>query len=56
MEVLTGTNVGEGILPTPEWLAKKIQNLEFVEMRELMPETWLMEEEDRSRPTLCLLR
>ena len=53
MEVPMGTYVGKGVLPVPERLAKKIQNLEFVEMRELMPETWLMEEEERSRPTSC---
>ena len=56
IEVPTGTYVGEGVLPVPERLAKKILNLEFVEMRELMPETWLMEEEERSRPTWCLPR
>ena len=56
MEVPTGTYVGEGVLPVPERLAKKILNLGFVEMRELMPETWLMEEEERSRPTWCLPR
>ena len=40
MEVPTGTYVGElGVLPVLERLAKKILNLEFVEMRKLTPET-----------------
>ena len=50
--VPTGTYVGEGVLPVPERVTKKILNLEFVKMRKIMPETWLMEEEDRSRPAL----
>lgn len=51
MEGPTGTYVGEGVRPVPEQLAMKILNLEFIEMRELVPETWRMEEEERSRPT-----
>ena len=35
----------EGLLPVPEKLTQKIIRLEFVEMRDLMPETWLMEED-----------
>ena len=43
--------MGEGVRPVPEQLAMKILNLEFIEMRELVPATWRMEEEERSRPT-----
>ena len=42
----TGLVTGEGLLPVPEKLAKKILELEFIEMRELMPENWLKEEEE----------
>ena len=41
-----GMVVGEGLLPLPSKLTKKILNLEFVEMRDLMPETWMTEEEE----------
>ena len=40
----------------PECLTKKILQLEFVEMRELMLETWLRDEEESTRNTLLLLR
>ena len=46
----------EGLLPFPERLAKKIVILEFVEMRDLMPETWLREEEESARNMLFLPR
>ena len=51
-----GSYVGEGLLPVPEKLAQKIIYLEFVEMRDLMPETWMMEEEDTKKTTLSLPR
>ena len=44
--VPAGAYMEGGLLPVPEKLVTKITNLEFVEMRELMPETWLREEED----------
>ena len=34
-----GSYMGEGLLPIPERLTKKIFQLEFFEMQELMPET-----------------
>ena len=34
-----GAYLGEGLLPVPEKLAQKILHLDFVEMRELVPET-----------------
>ena len=37
---------GEGLLPVPLKLQQKIIKLDFVEMRELLPETWQREEED----------
>ena len=47
---------GEGLLPVPEKLAQKIIHLEFVEMRNLMPETWMMEEEDTKKTIHSLPR
>lgn len=44
---------GKGLLSIPEHLTKKILQLEFVEMHELMPETWLRDEEN-TRNTLLL--
>ena len=44
--------MAEGLLPVPDKLAQKIIRLEFVEMRELMPEMWMGEEEDTSRNIL----
>jgi len=44
--------MAEGLLPVPDKLAQKIIRLEFVEMRELMPEMWMGEEEETSRNIL----
>lgn len=49
--VPAGTYLGEGLLPVPDKLVQKIVRLEFIEMRDLMPETWLREE-DASNTTL----
>ena len=38
--VPAGSFMAEGLLPVPEILAQKIIHLEFIKMRELMPETW----------------
>ena len=43
--VPAGAFMAEGLLPVPEKLAQKIFRLEFIEMREMMPEMWLQEEE-----------
>ena len=43
-----GMVVGEGLLQFLEKLTRKILNLEFVEMRDLMLETWLKEEDGRN--------
>ena len=51
-----GSYMGEGLLPIPERLTKKIFQLEFFEMQELMPETWLRDEEENTRNTLSLPR
>ena len=40
----------------PEKLVQKIIKLEFVEMRDLMPETWLLDEEESKKATLSLPR
>jgi hypothetical protein len=44
--VPAGGYMGEGLLPVPDKLVKKILKLEFVEMQELLPESWLREEEE----------
>ena len=50
--VPAGSFMAEGLLPVPDKLAQKIIRLEFVEMRELMPEMWMGEEEETSRNIL----
>ena len=42
--VPAGMFLGEGLVPLPEKLVQRIINLEFVEMSELMPESWLAAE------------
>ena len=54
--VSAGSYLGEGLMPVPEKLANKIIKLEFVEMQDLMPETWLLEEEESNRAVLSLPR
>ena len=51
--VPAGSFMVEGLLPVAEKLAQKIIRLEFIEMRELMTETWLLDEEEASRNTLA---
>ena len=46
--------MGKGLLPIPEHLTKKILQLEFVEMHELLLETWLRDEEENTRNKLLL--
>ena len=41
-----GTYLGEGLLPVLDKLVQKIVRLEYVEMRELMPENWVKEDEE----------
>ena len=41
---MVGHLLGEGIAPLPPKLVKKITSLEFVEMADLLPEAWLLEE------------
>ncbi len=40
--------MGEGMLPIPEKVVRKILELAFVEMGDLMPEVWMREEEEAS--------
>lgn len=47
-----GAAMGEGLLPVPAKLQQKIVRLEFIEMRELLPETWQKEEDDDGRRIL----
>lgn len=50
-----GGYMGEGLLPIPERLVKKITELTFVEMRDLMPEVWLREEEEAVAKNVLVL-
>ena len=54
--VPAGSYLGEGLLPVPDKLVQKIVKLEFVEMRDLMPESWMREEEEASKPILTMPR
>ena len=36
--------MGDGLAPLPQKLIKRILHLEFVEMADLLPEAWLLEE------------
>ena len=40
--------MGEGMLPIPQKVVKRILELAFVEMGDLMPEVWMREEEEAS--------
>ena len=55
--ILPGTSLflGEGICPLPEHLRKKILNLEYVDMAELRPESWLMSADVEASGTLSSL-
>jgi len=45
---------GDGLIPLPPCLLKKIQAMEFVDMAELMPETWLTWRQQK-RPTTAVV-
>ena len=51
-----GGVMGEGLMPVPEKIRRKIVNLEFVEMRDLMPESWLRDDEEVAKNVLSLPR
>ena len=51
-----GAYLGEGLLPVADKLGQKIVKLEFVEMRDLTPETWLLEDEDSKKSVISLPR
>ena len=53
-----GGYMGEGLLPIPDRMVKQILDLAFVEMRDLMPEVWLRDEDETggSRNVLVLPR
>ena len=50
-----GGYMGEGLLPIPDKLVKKITNLEFVELREMLPEVWLREEKEAATRNVLVL-
>ncbi len=43
-----GSYMGEGMLPIPEKVARRILELSYVEMGDLMPEVWMRDEEEMS--------
>lgn len=45
--------MGHTLLPLPAKLVKKITNLEFVDMAELKPESWILEEEEKQPAKCC---
>ena len=52
-----GGFMGEGLMPVPEKIRRKIVNLEFfVEIRDLMPESWLRDDEEVAKNVLSLPR
>ena len=44
IQVPAGLFLGEGFLPLPQRLVDRITRLEYVEMSELLPETWLLDD------------
>jgi len=51
--VPVGMFMGDGLIPLPPRLLKKIQAMEFIDMAELMPETWLSETTEEAHNTCC---
>jgi hypothetical protein len=48
--------LGEGLLPVLDKLVQKILKLEFIEMRDLVPDSWMREEAAASKPILTMPR
>ena len=53
--VPAGGYFGEGLLPVPEKLMKKIPKFEFIEMYELLPKTWPRDEDESGKGLVGLL-
>ena len=53
--VPTGLFLGDGLLPLPQKLMKRIVAFDFIEMRELLPEEWLhsVTEESNTHQSYC---
>jgi len=51
--VPVGMFMGDGLIPFPPRLLKKIQAMEFVDMAELMLETWLSEMTEEAHNSCC---
>ena len=49
VQVPVGLYLGDALLPLPQRLVDKISRLEFVEMSELLPEYWLVEDASEAR-------
>ena len=54
--VSAGGYFREGLLPVPEKLVKKILKFEFIEMYELLPETWLRDQDESRKGLVGLPR
>ena len=52
----TGMFMGDTMLPLPENLRRKILNLEYVEMADLHPEAWMLEEEFTDKTLAALFK
>ena len=48
--------MGDTMLPLPENLRRKILNLEYVEMADLCPEAWMLEEEFTDKTLAALFK
>ena len=52
----TGMFMGDSMFPLPENLRRKILNLEYIEMADLRPEAWMLEEEFTDKTLAALFK
>ena len=51
-----GMFMGDSMLPLPDSIVAKIRKLEFVDMSELRPESWLLDEEADEKSVAALFK
>ena len=51
-----GMFMGDSMLPLPDSVVAKIRKLEFVDMSELRPESWLLDEEADEKSVAALFK
>ena len=56
IQVPAGLYLGEGFLPLPQRLVDKIARFEYVEMAELQPEAWLLENQSNTKYCHSILK